>query len=230
MTTQHRVIHGTTTSPACYATHPAARTVQGGVLPPAHRKRWTPGGSFAACGKPMNTLPKLLLLATLSTPVFAADFPAPAPQLKALDAQAGHWVYHGTTTDSATGKTGTFTWDEHCGWSADKLFLMCSFDNDWSGEKAQSLVVDTWNSKDRSYWHYEFFAVGDTGAKPFASKMTIQGNTWTELGEDDDKGKKSYDRISYVYTSATQVQVKIEISPDQKQWKTVLQGAGVKQP
>jgi len=172
----------------------------------------------------------ILCSTLLVLPAFAADFPALAPQLKALDAQSGHWVYHGTTTDSATGKTGSFTWDEYCGWSADKLFLMCSFDNDWSGDKVQSLVVDTWNAKDQAYWHYEFFAVGAGGEKPFASKMTIQGNTWTELGEDDDGGKKNYDRISYVYTSATQVRVKIEISPDQKQWKTVLDGTGVKQP
>ncbi len=175
---------------------------------------------------------RLALIATAlaAAPVFAADFPAPAPELKALDAQAGHWVYHGTTTDSATGKTGTFTWDEHCAWSSDKLFLNCSFDNDWSGEKVQSEVVDTWNTQDKAYWHYEFFAVGAGGDKPFASKMTIQGNTWTELGEDDDKGKKSYDRISYVYTSPTQVTVKIEVSADQKQWKTVLEGTGTKLP
>jgi hypothetical protein len=107
---------------------------------------------------------------------------------------------------------------------------MCSFDNDWSGEKVQSLVVDTWNSKDKTYWHYEMFSVGGGGAKPFATKMTIQGNTWIETGEDDDTGKKSYDRITYVYTSSTQVTVKIEISPDQKQWKTVVEGSGVKQP
>jgi hypothetical protein len=171
----------------------------------------------------------LIAAAFAALPALAADFPPLAPQLKALDAQAGHWVYHGTTTDSATGKTGTFTWDEHCSWSSDKLFLNCSFDNDWSGEKVQSEVVDTWNAKDQAYWHYEFFAVGAGGDKTFSSKMTIQGNTWTELGEDDDGGKKSFDRISYVYTSATEVKVKIEVSPDQKQWKTVLQGTGVKQ-
>ena len=172
----------------------------------------------------------LIVAAFVATPAFAADFPALAPQLKALDVQSGHWIYHGTTSDSATGKTGTFTWDEHCSWSANKLFLMCSFDNDWSGEKVQSLVVDSWNDTDKAYWHYEFFAVGGSGAKPFASKMTVTGNTWTEVGEDDDGAKKSYDRISYVYTSPTQVTVKIEVSPDQKQWKTILQGTGVKQP
>ena len=164
------------------------------------------------------------------TPAFAADFPPVAPELKALDVQAGHWIYHGTTTDSATGKTGTFTWDEHCSWSSDKLFLNCSFDNDWSGDKVQSLVVDSWNAQDKTYWHYEFFAVGGSGAKPFASKMTIAGNTWTEVGGDEENGKKTVDRIVYTYTSPTKVTVTIEVSRDDgKHWDTVLKGEGVKQ-
>ncbi len=171
----------------------------------------------------------LLSALLVSASASAASFPPLPAQLKALDVQSGHWVYHGTT--SFDGKAGTFTWDEHCSWSSNKLFLNCSFDNDWSGDKVQSEVVDSWNAKDKSYWHYEFYAVGGGGANPFAAKMTIQGNTWTELGEDDDdKGKKSYTRISYVYGSPTQVTVKLETSPDQKTWKTVLDGTGVKQP
>jgi hypothetical protein len=170
----------------------------------------------------------LIAAAFAALPATAADFPPLAPQFKALDVQSGHWVYHGTTTFD--GKPGTFTWDEHCSWSSNKLFLNCSFDNDWSGDKVQSEVVDSWNAKDQAYWHYEFFAVGGGGANPFAAKMTIQGNTWTELGEDDDdKGKKSYTRISYIYTSPAKVTVKLETSPDQKQWKTVLDGTGAKQ-
>ena len=98
----------------------------------------------------------------LAVSAFGAGAQQPrAPQFKALDVQSGHWVYRGTTAPRRAGdKPGTFTWDEHCGWSADQLFLMCSFDNDWSGQKVQSLVVDTWNSQDKAYWHYEMFAVG----------------------------------------------------------------------
>ncbi|HLW73887.1 MAG TPA: hypothetical protein VKT74_02345 [Gammaproteobacteria bacterium] len=178
----------------------------------------------------MHTILRLLILSVLATPVFAADFPAVAPQLKALDAQVGHWVYHGTTAATPTDKAGTFTWDEHCSWSADKLFLMCSFDNDWSGEKIQSLVVDSWNGLDKTYWHYEMYAVGDSGAHPFLSKMIVDGNTWTEYSEGDEGGKKNYERIVYQYTSATKVSVKIESSPDNTHWTTEIQGEGVKQP
>jgi len=177
--------------------------------------------------------PAVLSTLLLAAPVFAAGSAprAPrAPQLEALNVQAGHWVYHGTTAPAKPGgKPGTFTWDEHCGWSADQLFLMCSFDNDWSGRKIQSLVVDTWNSRDSTYWHFEMYAAGASGAKPFASKMTIRGNTWIELGENDRQGRKSYERISYVYTSPIRVRVKIEVSPDRRHWKTTLDGTGLKQ-
>ena len=166
-----------------------------------------------------------------ATPAMAAGFPHRAPELNALNVQSGHWIYHGTTAPAKkSGKSGTFTWDEHCGWSADGLFLMCSFDNDWSGRKIQSLVVDTWNTTDKSYWHYEMYAVGASGASPFASKMTIEGNTWIELGEEHRHGKTTYERISYVYHTPTRVSVKIEVSRDRKHWKTTLDGNGVKQP
>lgn len=167
----------------------------------------------------------------VAAPMFAGASPPPAPELKALDVQAGHWTYHGTIApDKAGGKARTFTWDGRCNWSVDKLFLTCSFDVDWSGRKLQSLVVDSWNTHDKSYWHYEVFAVGGSGAKPFVSRMTIHGNTWTAIGEEIEDGRKNYDRITYVYTSPTEATVKIDVSQDRKQWKTVLEGRGVKQP
>ena len=72
-------------------------------------------------------------------------------------------------------------------------------------------------------------AIGSGGAKPFASRISIRGGTWTENGEEDVRGKKRYERIGYVHASPTQVAVKIEISPDKKHWKTILAGSGVKQ-
>jgi hypothetical protein len=167
----------------------------------------------------------------VAAPAFAAGFPARAPQLAALDLQSGHWVYRGTTAPKKHGgQPGTFTWDEHCGWSADRLFLLCSFHNDWSGRKIQSLVVDTWNTQDRSYWHYEIYATGAGGAKPYATQMTIRGKTWTEFGQTLEHGKRRYERIRYVYGSPTRVTVTIATSPDRRHWATLVRGIGRKVP
>ncbi len=160
----------------------------------------------------------------------ASDDALQSTQLKQLNVSVGHWVYHGKTLATAFSKAGTWTWDEQCSWSHDRMFLLCSFDNVWNGKPVKSLVIDTYNSKDHGYWHYELYAAGQSGAKPFISKMTIAGNTWTEYGEDEDHGKKISDRIVYRYHSATVVDVVIQVSRDKVHWLTVDQGRGVKQP
>src|SRR5579883_3377667 len=150
--------------------------------------------------------------------------PASAPVAK-LGAFLGHWVFRGTSAASAQHPATSWTWDEHCRWSSNGVFLECSFDNVWgrTGEKAgtvvQSLVVDTYNHRDHGYWHYELFAGGD-GARPFISKMSVQGNTWTELA--------GHERITYVFTSPREVTVKIESSRDGARWRTEDAGTGRK--
>lgn len=168
----------------------------------------------------------------LLTPMFAAaDAPARPPQLQALDVSAGKWIYHGTTVASDKDKAGTFTWNEDCSWSANQNFLMCSFTNDWSGMIVKSMVVDTWNDTDKTYWHYEMFASGASGAKPFISRMHIRDNVWTEYGESEEDGKKVHFRIIYRFTSPTRVSVKLESSRDGgAHWTTSAEGMGVKQP
>jgi len=150
-------------------------------------------------------------------------------ELQKLDIATGHWVFHGKSTGTASGKSGSWTWDADCRWSADKLYLLCLFHNTWSGQSVKSLVVDTWNTHDQSYWHYEMFSAGASGKHPFSSRMTIKGNTWVEYGHNKDQGKKIRTRIVYVYASSTRVHVEIQVSKDGKHWKTVDSGEGVKE-
>lgn len=153
----------------------------------------------------------------------------PVPELQKLDVSAGHWVYHGKSLDTEFSDTGTWTWDEHCQWSGNRLFLQCTFDNDWSGKSVRSLVVNTYNTQDEQYWHYEFFAEGGSGKDPFVSRMDIDGNTWTEYGSSEEDGKTVNYRIVYEYTSPTRVTVEIKASSNGEDWTTVDRGVGEKQ-
>ncbi|HEX5340248.1 MAG TPA: hypothetical protein VFX47_05160, partial [Gammaproteobacteria bacterium] len=174
----------------------------------------------------------MLASVLLLTPMLvgATETPARSPQLQALDISVGKWVYHGTTMATPRQKAGTWTWNADCNWSANNTFLMCSFSNVWSGKAVKSLVVDTWNDSDKTYWHYEMFAGGDGGAKPFISRMSIEGDVWTEYGSSEEKGKKTAYRIVYRYTSPTRVSVKLETSKDGgAHWYTFAEGAGIKQ-
>jgi hypothetical protein len=162
--------------------------------------------------------------------VLAIDGPPLSPELQKLDISAGRWVYHGETLNTPSGKAGKWTWNEDCRWSENRIFMTCSFSNIWSGKTVQSLVVDTWNEMDKSFWHYEIFNSGDAGDKPFISKMTINGNIRIEYAEGSDHGKKYKTRITYVFDSPAHVKVKIEISRHGGNWVTVDQGEGVKLP
>jgi len=173
-------------------------------------------------------LSMLAIFCALSTAA-AADNQPLSPELQKLNIFVGHWEFHGKTLATPFGKAGAWTWNEDCRWSDDRVFLLCSFANVWSGKTVKSLVVDTYNRKDHAYWHYELFADGQTGSRPFISKMTIAGNTWTEYGQDEDHGKKISERIVYRYTSSTEVDVEIQVSRDGTHWITVDRGEGVKQ-
>lgn len=176
------------------------------------------------------TRPAILAAMLLGGPVLAADEPPLSPALQKLDVSVGQWVFHGETLDTPFGKAGKWTWNEACQWSENGAFLVCSFTNDWAGKLVKSLVVDTYNEQDKSFWHYEMFTGGGTGARPFISRMTIAGHTRTEYGQGVDHGKKILERITYEFDSSTHVKVKIEISRHAAQWVTVDTGEGFKKP
>lgn len=164
-----------------------------------------------------------------SASAFAAGNRGMSPELQKLDVSAGRWVYHGQTLHARGGRAESWTWNEDCSWSQAR-FMVCSFRNDWAGMLVHSVVVDTYNGKDRSYWHYELFDGGDSGAKPFIARMAISGNTRIEYAEEMKNGKKSMTRITYVFDTPTHVNVKIETSGGGAKWVTVDEGVGVKQP
>lgn len=179
--------------------------------------------------KHVMLVPVVAALLAGATCARAANTQTLAPELKKLDIAAGQWVFHGKSLATPYSKAGTWTWRENCRWSTDRLYLECTFDNTWSGQSVKSLVVDTWNTHDKSYWHYEMFSAGASGKHPFSSRMTIRGNTWTEYGEEEHDGKKTRERIVYTYASPTRVSVEIRISKNGTHWTTVDKGEGVKQ-
>ena len=180
---------------------------------------------------------RLLLLAICSAaialagafaPVLEAGGPPLSPEVQKLDISVGRWVFHGTTK-TKSGKPGAWTWNEDFHWSPNLFYLECTFINVLSGKPVESLVVDTYNSADKSYWHYELYASGEHGDKPFVSRMDINGNTWIEYGRKAVPGKKAGERIVYQWQPPGRVKVAIETSKDGAHWAAVDQGEGIKQ-
>lgn len=169
-----------------------------------------------------SLLPALIVFAAAA---FAAN-PA-ASRLKQLDISAGEWVYHGHFPATKTSPAVDWTWHENCRWSANNQFMMCSFSNDWGKQHVDSLVVDTYNTHDKSFWHYEIFNSG-ADTKPFAARMQIDGNTRTETWTQTHKRKIVHERIVYKFISDKKVEVLFQQSQDGAHWNMTAEGSGEK--
>ena len=168
----------------------------------------------------------LLLAACMSCCALAQIPPAEGAKLRELDVSAGRWVYHGNFLGEAAARPSPFTWHEDCHWSDNRVFMVCSFSNTWAGRHVDSVVVDTYDPKADTFWHYEIFNTGRSAGKPFAVRMRIEGATRTEAWTETRKGKSIHQRIVYRFASEEKVSVLFQQSRDGTHWKTTARGTG----
>lgn len=170
----------------------------------------------------------LCLVSCIPCAAVAQSASAAAPELGQLDISAGRWVYHGHFVARAGARPSAWTWHEDCHWSANRAFMLCSFSNTWAGKHVDSVVVDTYNRRDKAFWHYEIFDDDPAADKPFAARMQIDGPTRTESWTETHKGKTVHVRIVYKFASANSVTVLFEESKDGTHWRTTASGTGEK--
>lgn len=172
----------------------------------------------------MSTFAPLVMLASAQV-VCAAGAKSLPPELRPLSVFAGTWLYRGANVATADQKAGNWRWWEKCGWSANKVFMACSFIMNDPDKTEKTLAISTYNYDEKRYWHYEAFSSGGGGAGPFIARMTFSGDTWTLQGK---FGDMSY-RTIYHYDSPTKVAIRVERSQDDVHWTTVAHGEGRKQ-
>lgn len=171
----------------------------------------------------------LILVSCMPAAAFADSPPAAGTGIQQLDVSAGRWVYQGHFLGGKSVRPSAWIWHEDCHWSENHVFMLCTFSNTWAGRHVDSVVVDTYDPKGNTFWHYEMFNSGDSAGKPFASKMRIDGNTRTEVWTETRKGKSVRQRIVYQFASADKVAVMFQQSQDGTHWKTTASGTGEKQ-
>lgn len=175
-------------------------------------------------------LPVCLVFLVSFTPpgALAQSPPAESGPLHQLDVSAGRWVYHGHFNGRKGVHPSAWTWHEDCRWSDNRVFMLCSFSNTWAGRHVDSEVVDTYDPRSSSFWHYEIFNSGDAAGKPFASRMLIDGPTRVESWTETRHGKALRQRIVYKFAPDDKVTVLFQESKDGTHWQTTAVGTGEK--
>lgn len=164
----------------------------------------------------------------VSACIASAAHAAGDAKLDLLAISQGSWVYRGHMSGDARSHPTDFVWHADCRWSANRAFMMCSFSNTWGRQHINSLVVDTFDHRDNTFWHYEIFEDGDAPARPFAAKMQIVGPVRIEEWTESRHGKTVRQRIVYRFASDRKVTVSFLQSQDGKAWKTTASGIGEK--
>ena len=180
----------------------------------------------------MGQFPRFALISILTfafAPAFGGEPQPLSPELQLLDRGVGKWIYHGRELQTAYSKAGKWTWEEDCGWSANRIYLVCSFDMRWPEGPDHSVSLTTYNMLDKAYWHYEIID-DNKGDKPVVSRMSIVGDEWTEIsGGAEVNGKTApHFKVTYRYASPTRVTVKFEMSKDGTHWTTLGDGEGMR--
>ncbi|MGA7540244.1 MAG: DUF1579 family protein [Steroidobacteraceae bacterium] len=170
----------------------------------------------------------LLLGSCIAAAALAQSPPADGARFHELDVSAGRWVYHGHFLGGPGAHPSPWTWHEDCHWSDNQVFMLCSFSNTWAGRHVDSVVIDTYDPKRNTFWHYEVYNTGGSAGKPFASRMQIDGTRRTETWTETRKGRTVHQRIVYRFTSTDAVTVQFQQSKDGTHWMTTASGAGEK--
>ena len=165
----------------------------------------------------------ILVLLGWATVAFAQmEMPKPAPELKQMDWMVGKWKLEGDAKPGPMGPGGKWTMTEDIGWMQGGFFLVSH--NKFSGAgmgEGSGVSILGYDTDAQKFTYTEFNSWGEAGK----SLGTVDGKTWTWLGEDPKMGKG---RFIMNLTSPTSYTMQYDMSKDGTNWTTVMTGTATK--
>lgn len=173
----------------------------------------------------------LVVCAGLFTLVTAASLcaqmgpPAPAPELKKVEFMAGNWTAEGTMNPGPGMPGGKFTSSSHAEWMQGNYFLVNHSDSEFPAMgKMQELAVLGYDSDRKVYTYTAYNSMGQAET----STGTVDGDMWTWLSDEHFGSTTMKGRFTMKVLSPTSYNMKFELSPDGKDWNTVMEGKATK--
>ena len=164
----------------------------------------------------------LVLLIGASVMVFGQmEAPKPAPELKQMDWMVGSWKLQGEAKPGPMGPGGKWTMTEDIHWMQGGFFLVShsKFSGAGMGE-GSGISIMGYDTDAKKFTYNEFNSWGEAGK----SMGTVDGKTWTWLGED----KMGKGKFIMNLTSPTSYTMQYDMSKDGNTWTTVMTGTATK--
>lgn len=154
------------------------------------------------------------------------EMPKPAPELKKLDYFLGTWKMEGDMKPSPMGPGGKFMGTEHNEWMEGNFFVVIhsEFNSKMMGN-GKGVSYMGYNADEKKYTYNEFNSMGENSM----SSGTLDGDTWTWLGEEKMGGQTIRGRFTMKQTSPTSYDFKYEMAPPGQDFALVMDGKSTKQ-
>jgi len=167
----------------------------------------------------------LLICLLLALTVIASaqmPMPKPAPELKQLDWMAGQWKLDGDVKPSPMGPGGKMTMTEDIHWMEGGFFLVShsKFSGAGMGD-GSGVSIMGYDPDAKKFTYNEFNSWGEAGK----SLGSVDGKTWTWLGDDPKMGKGKF---TMNVTSPTSYTFEYAMSKDGSDWTTIMTGTATK--
>jgi hypothetical protein len=166
----------------------------------------------------------LAVCTILAASALAQEMPKPGPELKKLDVLTGSWNLDGEMKPGAMGPGGKMTEIQKCEWMDGEFFLVCHADFKSSMGDGSGISVMGYSKDDKVYTYREFNSWGEFED----SRGSLDGDTWTWLGDEKEGGMVMKGRFTMKITSPTSYNFTFEMSPDGTKWTTVMDGKATK--
>ncbi|WP_084080192.1 DUF1579 family protein [Edaphobacter aggregans] len=165
------------------------------------------------------------VLAGFTASALAQETPKPALELKKLDSFVGSWKVEGEMKPGPMGPGGKISGSDTWGWMAGNFFLVNHSKFEAAGMGAGSATAFMGYDTDKKVYTYdEFNSMGET----VHSTGTVEGDTWTWLGDTKMGPQRMKGRFTVVIQSPTSHSFKFEVSQDGSTWSTVMEGKATK--
>jgi hypothetical protein len=166
----------------------------------------------------------LAVCTILAASALAQELPKPGPELKKLDVLTGSWTLDGEMKPGAMGPGGKMTEIQKCEWMDGEFFLVCHADFKSSMGDGSGISVMGYSNDDKVYTYREFNSWGEFED----SRGSLDGDTWTWLGDEKEGGMVMKGRFTMKITSPTSYNFTFEMSQDGTKWTTVMDGKATK--
>lgn len=139
--------------------------------------------------------------------------PTPAPELKKLDYFAGDWTSEATIAPGPWGNGGKFTDSVRSEWMKGGFYLVSHSDFSLPSElggTGTSLAIASYDADKKVYTEQRF----DSTGRHVTVTGTLDGDTFTWIGENDYHGMPIKSRFTVKMVSPTSYTTKYEVSGD----------------